>query len=548
MHMKSTHSAESGTRGITGSTRRHIYSRIHKASVHAGCLVALLRDKELTNPGSEAVLEARAYHVSLLGSAEFEKQNWEKCLKAYSEARLIYTTLARSLNMKQDDVFRELLTNTIDPSIRYAAYQMKLPRTLSIDSIVMRYVPSTGNEYIEGILKQSPDVPTEEATGTKALSGDSEENLPRSITWRSRTIKLEDAAISQALASVSVAEQRLASLLSENIDSVPRIKASAYDEILVSSQDAVDATKTAIDELSAEGVAQGDPRMQALQITRTAVNYALVGWRIGRNRVLSGEQDGAEFEPQVRKMSKKPRKDEKEVVQKEESNGRKLARLKERVVLYDATLQSLQSVKELPGVASDQAFGQELEAKRVYFAALRCLAIARSYILLAKTKNALALLARALDLSSQTSPALLSPQTSTNKPPNLDLTLTQANSLHQLLQGLVTQQRALVELHSLDFASASATLNNIKQAAPLIRRLDEYPKNGADLTNLVTYPPKVEPIPVKPLFLDLAWSHIDYPGRQRQSDVSRVNGAFDDAQGKVGEKKEARKGWFGFGR
>ena len=333
--------------------------------------MALLRDKELTNPGSEAVLEARAYHVSLLGSAEFEKQNWEKCLKAYSEARLIYTTLARSLNMKQDDVFRELLTNTIDPSIRYAAYQMKLPRTLSIDSIVMRYVPSTGNEYIEGILKQSPDVPTEEATGTKALSGDSEENLPRSITWRSRTIKLEDAAISQALASVSVAEQRLASLLSENIDSVPRIKASAYDEILVSSQDAVDATKTAIDELSAEGVAQGDPRMQALQITRTAVNYALVGWRIGRNRVLSGEQDGAEFEPQVRKMSKKPRKDEKEVVQKEESNGRKLARLKERVVLYDATLQSLQSVKELPGVASDQAFGQELEAKRVYFAALR---------------------------------------------------------------------------------------------------------------------------------------------------------------------------------
>ena len=112
----------------------------------------------------------------------------------------------------------------------------------------------------------------------------------------------------------------------------------------------------------------------------------------------------------------------------------------------------------------------------------------------------------------------------------------------------MTQQRALVELHSLDFASASATLNNIKQAAPLIRRLDEYPKNGADLTNLVTYPPKVEPIPVKPLFLDLAWSHIDYPGRQRQSDVSRVNGAFDDAQGKVGEKKEARKGWFGFGR
>ena len=34
-------------------------------------------------------------------------------------------------------------------------------------------------------------------------------------------------------------------------------------------------------------------RMQSLQITRTAVSYDMISWRIGRNRVLVGDRDGA---------------------------------------------------------------------------------------------------------------------------------------------------------------------------------------------------------------------------------------------------------------
>ena len=214
---------------------------------------------------------------------------------------------------------------------------------------------------------------------------------------------MEDAATAQALAAVSTAEANLSSFLSSNPDAASQAKASAYDEVLIPSQDAVDATKTAIDELSAEGVPQGDRRMQALQITRTAVNYALVGWRIGRNRVLCGERDGALFENEVRKP-KKARKDGKTRPIQDESTGRKLTRLREREVLYNSTIQSLDSVKELPGVAADQKFVEELEAKRAYFAALRCLAIARSHALLQDARNALALLSRALDLSSKALP------------------------------------------------------------------------------------------------------------------------------------------------
>ena len=80
---------------------------------------------------------------------------------------------------------------------------------------------------------------------------------------------------------------------------------------------------------------------------------------------------------------------------------------------------------------------------------------------------------------------------------------------------------------------------------PVIEKLDQY--EDVDLTNLVTYPPKLQPIPVKPLFFDLAWNYIDYPGRT-PGDVNGVSAGEDGPRSAVEEKQEARKGWFGFGR
>ena len=544
MHMKSTHSAESRAHGITGSTKSHIHSRLHKAGTYARQLVDLLGNREVTKATSEVLLEARALFVSLRGAIEFEKQNWDKCLCEYSEARFIYTTLAQSKGSKQEELFRDLLNTTIDPSIRYAAYQLKLPRTTSIDTIISRNVPKD-SAFVQEILKKQLDALDDPATVQKRTSNGNAENVPKTIQWRSRVVNLEDAATATALAAVSNAESKLSDFLTSNADAASHDKAAAYDEILIPSQDAVDATKTALDELSAEGIPQGDRRMQALQITRTAVNYALVGWRIGRNRVLCGRQDGALLEPKIRR---KPRKDDQTPEAYEESTGRQLTRLRERVVLYDSTLQSLDSVNELPGVAADQEFVGELKAKRAYFAALRCLAIARSHSLLLQTKNALALLARALDLSIQASPQSASSTRSSSfdesKPPNLDITPSQISTLHSLLTNLVSQHRGLVELHTIHTASSSKTTDPIRP--PLIERLDEYPPNGVvDLTRLVTYPPKVEPIPVKPLFLDVAFNYIDYPGRSREVKYGKaVNGVNEGAKG----SEEKKRGWFGFGR
>ncbi len=180
----------------------------------------------------------------------------------------------------------------------------------------------------------------------------------------------------------------------------------------------------------------------------------------------------------------------------------------------------------------------------------RCLSISRAHSLLSKHNDALALLARALDLSTQTVVTdSTASSANTQGPPRSEISREQAFWLHQLLNGLVSQQRALVELYAHTVKAATAEGNKPAGGAPLIERLDDYPATSMDLTRLVTYPPRLEPIPVKPLFFDIAWNYIDYPGRRKQEVESREQKKSSDVgTGKGEERKEAKRGWFGFGR
>ena len=315
-------------------------------------------------------LEATAYALILLGCLKFEAQRWRDCLVAHSGAHFIYSTLEKSVDASRLEDFRYLSNTYIEPSIRYAAYQSKVPRTLSIARIVSQYVPADAafKRYLP-----TEDFPAAEEGGKEGAPSGAQNvpASPSSISWRSRTVKLEDARIAQALGSVSVAEKRLASSSPSAKDSSPKDRAAAYDSVLNPSQDAVDATNDAISEMASEGVPLEDPRMQALYITRTAVNYAMINWRVGRNRVLCGRQDGASWGTsdvgrEIRHIASPPKKQ-----RAQKGKGSQLKRLKERVVLYDSTLQSLEAILELQGVANDTDLVNELRNRSTYFGALR---------------------------------------------------------------------------------------------------------------------------------------------------------------------------------
>ena len=73
MAMKALHSEDNADKNITGSTRQHIISRLHKAVQSAKQLVQLLSDPA-SGAAETDVLEARAYAYALAGAQEFEKQ------------------------------------------------------------------------------------------------------------------------------------------------------------------------------------------------------------------------------------------------------------------------------------------------------------------------------------------------------------------------------------------------------------------------------------------------------------------------------------------
>ncbi|SMY28343.1 unnamed protein product [Zymoseptoria tritici ST99CH_1A5] len=565
MHVKTTHTDDNAGKGITGSTRSYIISRLNKASKVANELLNLLKDST-SNATDQALLETRAYQTSLSGAEEFEKQaegqrqgdgqasekRWQKCLQRYSEARVIYAAL---LEKEKKEIYRDILTNTIDPTIRYAAYQAHLSRTIPIPTVAKRFFPKEDAQLVKAVQKLDPaaleDKPAPQ-TGNDVKAAPSE--IPNSVNWRGRKANIVDASIGQALANVSSAEAKLRSFLSSNSTSSPRDKAAAYDDVLIASQDAADATKSATDELEKERVDEGDARMQNLRVTSLSVNYDLVSWRVGRNRVLIGEDDGLTFGGQQMKKSKRLRKDGTPYPEQEESRGRKLARLRERNVLYDSTIQSVNSIKELRGAMRDPAFVEELDGKVDYFRALKCLNISYSHTLLGNHLNALALLKRAQQLLSRPAPATAS--SATDSPPTLDIRPAAFDKLKGHVESLASRMHAIVEMRSLEANSAKAAQKHMSSAAPIVQRLHDYPTPGTmvDLANLVTYPPKIEAVPVKPLFLDVAFNYIEYPGRmaggegppavlsQKQSNA---------AQEEVSEKSEQpapRKGWFGFGR
>jgi signal recognition particle subunit SRP68 len=176
----------------------------------------------------------------------------------------------------------------------------------------------------------------------------------------------------------------------------------------------------------------------------------------------------------------------------------------------------------------------------------RCLAIARSYTLNSKRKEALALFARASSHARNVSKT--SSEADTGKPLSLEVTSKQAQKLQNSLKHLTTRYRALVELHNMHADAMKAAASRSAGAAPLVERLDEYPVEGVNLTNLVMYPPRLRPIPVKPIFLDVAWNYIQYPGEAKHEVTPKAQSRATDSQSVVEEKKPQKKGWFGFGR
>lgn len=364
---------------ITGANRVHIITKLNKAAKFAWGLHTLLKD---SGANDIDLLQIRAYHASLLGAEEFEKQSegqkpktvlanrdrWNKCLRSYATTRVLYSSLSTHL---PTELFQDFIINTVDPMLRYVAHQARLSRSIAVSSVALSHFPKDDPDLVTALTRLDANALSEQAPPSTVdenarPTADVAARAPTKITWRGHQAEISDAAIGQAFAQISLAEEKLNKYLNEHPEAADSARAAAYDDILLASQDAVDATKRATDELEKEGVDESDSRMQDLRVTSLYVQYELISWRVGRNRVLIGHFDGLDSHVGDPNSSKRKRGQP-----GDSSNNKRLAGLRQRLVLYDATLQSIESIKSIRGAQRDSAFVAELDEALAYFKALK---------------------------------------------------------------------------------------------------------------------------------------------------------------------------------
>ena len=77
---------------------------------------------------------------------QFEKHTWQPCLQSYA----VYKSHLHSTDYGREGrhLTRTSSADTIDPSIRYAAYQLKTPRTIPIPTIAHRGFSQIPTKYL----------------------------------------------------------------------------------------------------------------------------------------------------------------------------------------------------------------------------------------------------------------------------------------------------------------------------------------------------------------------------------------------------------------
>lgn len=124
----------------------------------------------------------------------------------------------------------------------------------------------------------------------------------------------------------------------------------------------------------------------------------------------------------------------------------------------------------------------------------------------------------------------------------MQVTAEDAKFLNKLLTGELHRHHAIVHIGNLRKELAEKAEGN--PSIPLIDSLSHYPEQGVDLKNLVNWPPQLSLIPVKPIFLDVAWNYIDYPKESKSGALKSKES--EDSQVKAVPVQ--KRGWFGFGR
>ncbi|GAA49270.1 signal recognition particle subunit SRP68 [Clonorchis sinensis] len=492
--------------------RFQMISRLRKAVLRGNQLSELAT--ELPMLDAQTKLELQAYIQWIHGVLAFELQDWMKAKEFLEATQAIYAGLMQTIEEDNRGVYSARVDDIL-PQIHYCAYNIG-DKSAATDLQRMRAQTTTETG---GLAELQLDQLLSQARASQA-------GQVTEVEWLGMTIPVKLEKAKMAILTVKDSDQELLGMDNHNT------KLSVYESVLKACVDAIGAVRDEIRAaLSTEGaVAAGaDKKMAAavaassstdkvsrLQVLYAYLQYLKISKTIERTLLhIKGalSADGLEAAGHV----------------KDGLGTSSFPKPQELSRLYDTLVQNLQELIGLPGAVQEHmGLKALLQAKIVAYRSYRCYYLAFTYIHGKRFAECSALLQRsrrhaeeALQALSPTTASWTDTESAASPGPSCDQLITELTSLITQTEAEDLTCRAVYMLDLSDSGDrpfdTSESENKLSQKV-LLDRLDHYVECNAVEKSFTTQPypfvqlpPHFEPVPVKPIFFDLALNHVNFP-------------------------------------
>ncbi|KAK9249115.1 hypothetical protein V1506DRAFT_527048 [Lipomyces tetrasporus] len=542
--------------------KRHILSRLEKARKYAAALQSILLDDNMsvTSFTDYEKLQVVTYVSVIMATGDLESRNYEKAVASFAVAYTglsglvlnFSTTDASDDDNDMADLYRDLLSSTVEPALKFSAIQVdSSSRSVAVLALARKYLPTSP------VDKLVSSVAKDETKAKELLSGKSEavealSTMP-TIRWRSHTAQLRDASVAAAILAARTADDTLLSdVLSPSGDAAKNLssrdKALRFDPALLAWQDAVDAVHDAIAEVTNSSIDGAQERIQELYIVSTYANYNLISRRIARDNVLASQ-----LRSTLSKKQKKESTPRSAVSKSVAGNVRAITGI------YDSILQSISQIVELPGVAADEALSNALSSLQKYYTSLRLGIAAAGYP--QASVDASIYWKKAVDEINDVDEIALNldlDDTEDDYNTKILFTVDVPGTRKLLTSGAATSQsyseqakiseEAILEAQR-NKGSQPFVIDTLTSAAMWIDKQTGKTK-VVDMERLVDLESmaRLTPVPAKPVFFDTAFNFIGYEdGIEKEATASAAaaaNASGEPETPTAAQPEEKKAGWF----
>lgn len=487
------------------SNKNLMLSRMKKSLSTSKLLLEVIRNEK----DSIIKIESYVYAAIIQGFFSINKRKWDLALDAFSTAKcsLEFLSAKKTSDSTQtsqsetsdirETLFKELLDELVDPSLNLALSQSGQSKiTSDIKTVSRKRCSSELLPYLspvaEIIKRSDPSFFDIVPESTELL---------RSITWRKHEAEIYNDEIALKLTQIMKAQR----------DSTNFTESSQFDVLYTSWSEVLD------DHLSDVEKNRDDDDLEKVQsraILLTFINYNMFFTRIKRDTLLIDESV-RQSKPDIAREIKK-----------------------DIIRLYGNIINTVQQVKDLPGVYNDDDLLLSLDNLEKLFDFKKKTTLAEIFALNNKHKESLKILHHIhSELPSSGSTFYKVEQFPYDVSSNSSFELFKEELEEKLREATITVQ--LYEDNSRVYSQDSFVVSNIDKFATV---LDDI-LNVANLKE----PLLLNPLLSKPVLFDIGFNYISYD----MGTSSSYNAALSSPSSSSGDSKPSKKqgGFFGlFGR